>query len=746
MANPWRTIRVRFAGDASGLAAASTVGGKSLSKWRDGLSKVDESFKTTEKVSGQATDKVNDNLAKVDSRIAVVRDRLAKLNATFAETGDIKLFADMSRDRTLLANLERVRKDLDVTTKHVGREGGDNLRTGLSGGFLAAAKRMVKGAANLGANMATKITEKIPGALGGALSALPPQAQVAIVGGIAAALIAGSSVIGAALSGALLAGLGAGVLAGGIALAIGDHRVAAAGSKLGGEIKEDLQDAASAFLPPMMRSIGIARNAWRDIRPDVKAAFAEVAPYTDDMARGLADAARRFMPGFLAAVRQVGPVLTMLAGEFSDLGAVGGQFFRDLGENANGARMGLKLMLDLLENTILVTGKVLSSLSATYERLTLVGEFLTGDVAGAWAILASHGDTLNKTTRETGLQFERLSEAQQREITAAGSGSVALQGYRDRLQLVNGSLLGAIEKTGSFAAALDVLNGKTMTAREAQRNYQAAIDAVGESIKTNGRSLDDNTAKGRANNQTLDNLANSAKANAAAIYEQTAQTGNTTLAQAKATKAWQDGRAELIKAYRQFDNNKGRAEAYADAVMGIPTSWTTTPKFDDSAATAKLKSFAKRINTLDGRVITVYTRETKLGEYIPGQGTQLRRWGGIDYAMAGGGTIAAHFRRSPTVLYGERETGGEAFIPRRGNLRRSRSIAETVVRDWLGGDVSWATRRTAPMPTSGGRTGGGALAVTNQVYLDGQPFYAYTSRAVASERQRERWRQTVGER
>jgi hypothetical protein len=68
--------------------------------------------------------------------------------------------------------------------------------------------------------------------------------------------------------------------------------------------------------------------------------------------------------------------------------------------------------------------------------------------------------------------------------------------------------------------------------------------------------------------------------------------------------------------------------------------------------------------------------------------------------MARGGTIAAHFTSSPTVLYGERETGGEAFIPRRGDLGRSRSIAETVVRDWLGGEVSWGGEsRAAAGPT-----------------------------------------------
>src|SRR5690606_15773016 len=55
-------------------------------------------------------------------------------------------------------------------------------------------------------------------------------------------------------------------------------------------------------------------------------------------------------------------------------------------------------------------------------------------------------------------------------------------------------------------------------------------------------------------------------------------------------------------------------------------------------------------------------------------GRQYRRWGGIDYHMARGGAIEAHFATAPTILYGERETGGEAFIPRLGDRERSLSI------------------------------------------------------------------------
>lgn len=98
-----------------------------------------------------------------------------------------------------------------------------------------------------------------------------------------------------------------------------------------------------------------------------------------------------------------------------------------------------------------------------------------------------------------------------------------------------------------------------------------------------------------------------------------------------------------------------------------------------------------------------------------GTGTQLRRWGGIDYAMARGGAIEAHHTTSPTVLYGERETGGEAFIPRNGDSARSLSILSTA--------ASWYGRQLMPtnMPTyTSGGGGGGPMIVEMELVIRGE--------------------------
>lgn len=96
-----------------------------------------------------------------------------------------------------------------------------------------------------------------------------------------------------------------------------------------------------------------------------------------------------------------------------------------------------------------------------------------------------------------------------------------------------------------------------------------------------------------------------------------------------------------------------------------------------------------------------------------GTGTQLRRWGGIDYHMARGGTVQAHHATAPTIMYGERATGGEAFIPRNGDPGRSLSILSDAAR-WYGHQLMPAN---LPAFSGGGGGGGGSvqLALTLRI-------------------------------
>lgn len=127
---------------------------------------------------------------------------------------------------------------------------------------------------------------------------------------------------------------------------------------------------------------------------------------------------------------------------------------------------------------------------------------------------------------------------------------------------------------------------------------------------------------------------------------------------------------------------------------------TAETKKADAALLALIRQLEKIKNKTISVQANVYYNDQ--GLHV-GTGTQTRRWGGIDYAMARGGSIEAHHATSPTVLYGERATGGEAFIPRNGDYARSMSILSKAA-GWYGASVM-------PAMSSGGGGGGGPVAL-----------------------------------
>ena len=82
------------------------------------------------------------------------------------------------------------------------------------------------------------------------------------------------------------------------------------------------------------------------------------------------------------------------------------------------------------------------------------------------------------------------------------------------------------------------------------------------------------------------------------------------------------------------------------------------------------------------------------------------RWGGVT-AFAAGGITQAHIQRRQRIKYAEPETGGEAYVPRRGNRARSEAITHQIA-SWLGGKFipGPRLRSTTAMADGGIITGG----------------------------------------
>lgn len=87
-------------------------------------------------------------------------------------------------------------------------------------------------------------------------------------------------------------------------------------------------------------------------------------------------------------------------------------------------------------------------------------------------------------------------------LTPLGSAADGLDDNADSAQ-------GAADATDDFADSVEALN-EILSGRSAVRDFQAAIDDAAASVKENGKNLDISTEKGRANQASLDGIAESA--------------------------------------------------------------------------------------------------------------------------------------------------------------------------------------------------------------------------------------------
>lgn len=260
-------------------------------------------------------------------------------------------------------------------------------------------------------------------------------------------------------------------------------------------------------------------------------------------------------------------------------------------------------------------------------------------------------------------QFKALNE----QAIAGGAGvdqlAKHLPGYTDAVAeagSVSGStvvqvkdLAHGMESQGQSAASAakdqDELN-KSLTdyantllgLRGDQRSFEEAIDAASASVKTNGKTLDITTEKGRANQAALDGIASAGLK----LAEQTPKGAN---AQKHFADTIATTRARLIAAAEKMGQTKKQANQLATAILGVPSSKNIRIKDNIAAAESRLRSLASRIRGIpDGRYTVT---EILLSEN--------RR----DAATANRGRRAAGGPVTANVPYIVGERGEELFVP-----------------------------------------------------------------------------------
>lgn len=217
------------------------------------------------------------------------------------------------------------------------------------------------------------------------------------------------------------------------------------------------------------------------------------------------------------------------------------------------------------------------------------------------------------------------------------------KGEVDAHNAVTSSVQTEIDTLDELIAKQQEAAGVALSARDAERNFQEAIDSASEAVKTNGRNIDNNTAKGRANNEALDNLAKAALANAAAM----SQNGRSTKDVADKMVV---ARRRFIEAAVQMGYSRAQARALANQLGLIPRNIRINVSARTQAAAANVRAFQRAVNNLRDKTITIST-------YV--RGANINNSGGRQYVgMASGGPVKAN------ELYRVGEQGEEWFVPK----------------------------------------------------------------------------------
>lgn len=535
-----------------------------------------------------------------------------------------------------------------------------------------------KSAARIGRNLEEvfgKTAPKLVQTLAGQLATLGEASGpigAGITAGLAVAAAAAAPAVGATISAAVIGGVAGGGVIGGVLLAVKDPRVQQAGKRLGAGLMASLQEDASGFIGPVLNSISKIEDRFIRLNGRIKNIFSGASGFLDPLVDGALNGVTLIILGVEKLVSRAGPVMDALGRSFEIIGAAIGEALDMVSQNSDDAASALEAVAHVIAGLIIVTAGIIRGLTKLYGVMRTIGagaeeitnKFKKVDKATAGAV---EGAKLQAASLDR-LTFEQDKTAQSAEDAAATTDALT-----DAFKTVK--------------AAADSLITSNRSLFRSETDVQAAFDDATESVKKNGRTLDANTASGRANRDALARVAESAQAN----YDAFVKLNGTGPASAHLAESL---RAGFIKTAMQMGANRKAAEEYANKLLGIPSRRETQLTIQKAAALNAVKAVQTAVNALKGKSIHISV--------------------GVSYAQVGEAAIAI------------------------GKLLRMGSSASGSFDFARTGEGAGSFRTGGPTPVS--------VSNNVRVDLDGTPFYAMSVQASRDGDRRSAWRAHAGRR
>lgn len=629
-------------GDAAGSATGSaTELAAGTGKATDSVTDLD----TSATGAGKALGGLREDAKRLDRQIDETSRSVRDLAREIAHASDEALRADLSEklsgQRSNLRGLTDLRKLLDFNddeAKETGVKFGGRFAEGLAQGIARAGGPVSAG-------------------LSAVFGDLPPQAQVALGAGVLAAVGAVAPFIGGVVSGAVVGGVGLGGIAGGLVLAAKDDRVKAAGTALGTDLGAMLGRASAAFVPETLAAIEHIRREALSMEPDLHRAFTSAAGLVEPLLRGALRGVEGMMPGVIHALDRARPVIDAIADGLVELGKTIGDSLGQLADHADEGAIALRYLFVIVDAGIRTITDAVTVLTTLF------------DIMDKAAILVNHNVA----------RYGEFNDKQKQAKDSSTDLGAALAALNSTTSDLADTTKDAADRANELNQAFGDLFDQQMSLDQANIAYKQGLVDLKTELTDGKRTLDTNTAAGRDNaGAVLDQI------------QKIKELRDARLAHGEALDQVNDKYGRDIGGLRatlvQLGYDKTAVDALVGAYRRIPDDVRTTVVAETHDANGALTGFIKKINTIDGRTITVYTRITSKGEYIPGQGTIPRRWGGATEHAATGllRDAAVYSPASPArYAFAEPQTGGEAFIPKHGDRRRSLGILDTAA-GWLG--------------------------------------------------------------
>lgn len=611
---------------------------KGLSSFLAGLRKATEQLKTTSKESdkfGKATDKLggkaDENVKafhKLSAELEVAEKELGSLARAWTDAGSAVERNDigkaMRRTNTEIRNLS---KNKGILEDLIPDEDTDNL------------------------------TKRLTASLQEVASAAPQ-----IIGaGIAAAAPLAASL----LSAGIIGGAGLGGIVGGVVLASKDPRVQTAFASMKSQIGEQLTDAATPFVDTTIHGIDAIGDALQSI--DFKDVFAKSAQNAEPIIDGLASGIRGIGDGVEELIDKSGPVMEQLGASIAELGEHAGDFLADIAGGSEGAAAGLKDVTNTLDSTLDVLGPSIEGLTKLYGWLSKIG---------------ATGHILSTLEGPIGIIGQGLKDAGISGEDASGKLTLAKKG----LDSVAAAAAAGADPLATFTDQVDNLASSGRSLFDSTTEVGAAIDAVTAATKKNGKTLDENTEKGRNNRDALSSLAGALVSNYDAYVKVNGEG-------AKSNGIAASNRAQFVKLAGQFGLSSRAAQDLATKMGLIPAKKKTDFTANTHDAEARAEALKEKINGIPLSKTVRITLVANVNAAIAKVNNAL-------------GSFSHLFAASNEFAFAG---------PGAGRAERARPVEV-------------------------------ASTVHNTVLLDGRPFRSYTDIRVQAAQDRSAWRQRVGRR